>query len=104
MLNAVFGRVMKRWPQVAVVLFVSLIKVEDVLGQTLNLDGAIDQSGSEIRRYVGKGLELFGLVVVAIGLAMAGFKFSKKDHEAVWYVAGAAAGAALFIGAKTYIG
>ena len=57
-----------------------------------------------MKRYLRKGLQIFGLACCVIGLGYAGFKFSKKDHEAVWYLAGAAVGAAVFVAAGALLG
>jgi hypothetical protein len=94
-----------RWsPAIAAAVVVLLLGAHDVWGIDLNLDQGLDEAGGEVKRYLRKGLQIFGLACCVIGLGYAGFKFSKKDHEAVWYLAGAAVGAAVFVAAGALLG
>jgi hypothetical protein len=104
MLNSVLIRVKRWWPAAGAALAVFLLGMHDVLAIDLNLDQGLDEAGGEVRRYLRKGLQIFGLACCVIGLGYAGFKFSKKDHEAVWYLAGAAVGAAVFVAAGALLG
>jgi hypothetical protein len=96
---------LRRWsPAIAGAAAAFLLGVHDVWAIDLNLDQGLDEAGGEVKRYLRKGLQLFGLACCVIGLGYAGFKFSKKDHEAVWYLAGAAVGAAVFVAAGALLG
>lgn len=96
---------LRRWsPAVAAAFVVFLLGLHDALAIDLNLDSGFDEAGGEIKRYLRKGLQLFGLAVCVIGLGFAGFKLSRKDHEAIWYLAGCAGGAAIFVAAGALLG
>jgi hypothetical protein len=104
MLHSSLSALRRRAPGLAAGLAVFLLGLHDALAIDLNLDGGFDEAGSEIKRYLRKGLQLFGLAVCVIGLGIAGFKLSRKDHEAIWYLAGCAGGAAIFVAAGALLG
>jgi hypothetical protein len=105
MFHRILVRIARWSPAAGAALAAFLLGLHDALAQIdLNLDQGFDEAGSEVKRYLRKGLQIFGLACCVIGLGYAGFKFSKKDHEAVWYLAGAAVGAAVFVAAGALLG
>jgi hypothetical protein len=104
MLHAFLVRLGRWSPAIGAACAAFILGLHDALALDLNLDEGFDEAGSEIKRYLKKGLQIFGLACCVIGLGYAGFKFSKKDHEAVWYLAGAAVGAAVFVAAGALLG
>ena len=104
MLHNTLQRLASWSPRAAAALAAFLLGLHDALAVDLNLDEGFDEAGAEVKRYLKKGLQIFGLACCVIGLGYAGFKFSKKDHEAVWYLAGAAVGAAVFVAAGALLG
>ena len=90
---------------IATVLFVLvLMRSPHALAVDLNLDQGFDEAGNEIKRYMRKGMNIFAIVVCGIGVGYSAYKFVKKDHEAMWYLVGTAAAAALFIAAGSIFG
>jgi hypothetical protein len=104
MLLRIWNRLTGWSPALAGAAAAFLLGLHDVWAIDLNLDQGLDEAGGEVKRYLRKGLQIFGLACCVIGLGYAGFKFSKKDHEAVWYLAGAAVGAAVFVAAGALLG
>jgi hypothetical protein len=100
---------LQRWgrrysPAAMAALAAFLLGVHDALAVDLNLDSGIDEAGSEIKRYLRKGLQLFSLVATVVGIAIFAFKLNKKDNEAVWYGVGVIAAAGVFIMAGALLG
>ena len=60
-----------------------------------DLEAGVNTASGEFKRVIKVGATVATLVIIVFGLLFTAFKFSRKDQDAVWYLAGTVAGAAL---------
>ena len=91
-------RVLKRyWPILLVAAFVLVNSSHALAAIDIDLDQGFGEAESKIKRYLGRGLQLFGLVVCVIGISVGAFKLSQKDPSGTWYLVGTTAATGLFL-------
>lgn len=61
-----------------------------------DLESGVSDAAAKFKKLLKVGVAVSAVVIVVIGLMTTGFKFSQKDPGAIWYLAGTAAGGALF--------
>jgi hypothetical protein len=61
-----------------------------------DLEAGVSDAATRFKKLIKTGVAVAALVIVVMGLMVTGFKFSQKDPGAIWYLAGTAAGGALF--------
>jgi RsiW-degrading membrane proteinase PrsW (M82 family) len=61
-----------------------------------DLETGVSDAAVKFKKLIKVGVAVAAVVIVVIGLMVTGFKFSQKDPGAIWYLAGTAAGGALF--------
>lgn len=70
----------------------------------LDISKGIDDASRDFKGALSKGVAVAGVVIIGIGICTAAYRFSRRDGEAVWGLAGVAVGAALLAIAKGVIG
>jgi hypothetical protein len=78
----------------SVALAAFLLGVQDALAD--DLETGVSDAAAKFKKLIKVGVAVSAVVIVVIGLMVTGFKFSQKDPGAIWYLAGTAAGGALF--------
>ena len=84
-------------PRAAVVLTAFLLGLSDAFTYAFaqDLEAGVNTASGEFKRVIKVGATVATLVIIVFGLLFTAFKFSRKDQDAVWYLAGTVAGAAL---------
>jgi hypothetical protein len=85
------------WPVLVIALLVTLRSTHAFAAVDIDLDQGFSEAESKVKRYVGRGLQLFGMVVCVIGIATGAYKLSRKDGEGFMYLVGTIACAGLLI-------
>jgi len=88
------ARIRRAFPLLPICLSAFLAGAQDAIAQ--DLESGVDEAGVRFRRIIKSGAAVAAAVITVIGLMISGFRFSQKDHSAIWYLAGTAAAGALF--------
>ena len=81
-------------PALATGLCAFVLGVQDALAD--DLESGVTDAAAKFKKLIKVGVAVSAVVIIVIGLMVTGFKFSQKDPGAIWYLAGTAAGGALF--------
>jgi hypothetical protein len=84
-------------PRVALGVAAFLLGITDAFTAAMaqDLEAGVNTASSQFKRVIKVGATVATLVIIVFGLIFTAFKFSRKDQDAVWYLAGTIAGAAL---------
>ena len=84
----------RRLPRAAAVALTAfLLGISQAHAQ--DLEAGVNTASGEFKRVIKVGATVAALVIIVFGLLFTAFKFSRKDQDAVWYLAGTIAGSVL---------
>ena len=82
-------------PRAAAALAALFLVASEAAAFAQDLEAGVNTASGEFKRIIKIGATVATLVIIVFGLLFTAFKFSRKDQDAVWYLAGTVAGAAL---------